>query len=50
MVTKSTYEKFYKTKNSYFIILYSVRKSVQCIQIFNEIVYNQNLFRNKDDF
>ena len=55
MVTKSTGENFYKTKNSYFFIqniLYSVRKSVQCLlwQIFNEIVDNHDLYRNKDDF
>ena len=55
MVTKSTCEKNFKTKNSYFFIqniLYSVSKSVQCIlwQIFNGIVDNQELYRNKDDF
>ena len=55
MVTKSTFEKFYKAKNSYFFIkniLYFVSKSVKCIlwQIFNEIVDDQDLYRNKDDF
>ena len=55
MVRKSTFEKFYKTKNSYFFIqniLYFVSKSVKCIlwQIFNEIIDNQDLYRNKDDF
>ena len=55
MVRKSTFEKFYKTKNSYLFIqniLYFVSKSVKCIlwQIFNEIIDNQDLYRNKDDF
>ena len=55
MVRKSTFEKFHKTKNSYFFIqniLYFVSKSVKCIlwQIFNEIIDNQDLYRNKDDF
>ena len=55
MVRKSTFEKFYNTKNSYFFIqniLYFISKSVKCIlwQILNEIVENQDLYRNKDDF
>ena len=54
MVRKSTFEKFYKTKNSYFFIqniLYFVRKSVNCILWhLNEIVDNQDLYRNKDIF
>ena len=55
MVRKSTFEKFYETKNSYFFIqniLYFVSKSVKFIlwQIFNEIVDNEDLFRNKEDF
>ena len=55
MVRKSTSEKFYKTKNfNFFIlnILYFVSKSVKCIlwQILNEIVENQDLYSNKDDF
>ena len=55
MVRKSTFENFYKTKNSYFFIqniLYFVSKSVKCIlwQILNEIVENQDLYRNKEDF
>ena len=52
---KILFENFYKTKYSYFFIsniLYFVSKSVKCIlwQIFNEIVDNQDLYRNKDDF
>ena len=33
-------------------MLYFVSKSVKCIlwQIFNDIVDNQDLYRNKDDF
>ena len=55
MVRKSTFENFYTTKKSYFFIqniLYFVSKSVKCIlcQILNEIVDNQDLYRNKDDF
>ena len=42
MVRKSTFEKFHKQKNFFFIqnILYFVSKSVKCIlwQIFNEII------------
>ena len=54
MVRKSTFEKFYITKNSYCFmqnILYFVSKSVKCIlwHISNEIVDNQDLYRNKDD-
>ena len=46
---------FYKTNNSYFFIqniLYFVSKSVKCIlwPIFNEIVDDKDLYRNKDDF
>ena len=55
MVRKSTFKICYKTKHSYFLIqniLYFVTKSVKCIlwQIFNEIVDNQDLYRNKDDY
>ena len=55
MVRKSTFEKIYKTKNSYFFIkniLHVVSKSLKCIlwQIFYEIVDNQDLYRKKDDF
>ena len=56
MVRKSTFENFHETENSYFFfiqnILYFESKSVKCIllQISNEIVDNQNLYRNKDDF
>ena len=55
MVRKSTFEKFHKQKNKKKFIqntLYFVSKSVKCIlwQIFNEIVENQDLYRNKDDF
>ena len=55
MVRKSTFEKFHKKKQKYFFIqniLYFVSKSVKCIlwQIFNEIIDNQDLYRNKDDF
>ena len=55
MVRKSTFEKFHKTKKNIFFIqniLYFVSKSVKCIlwQIFNEIIDNQDLYRNKDDF
>ena len=55
MVRKSTFEKFYKQKNSIFFIqniLYFVSKFVKCIlwQKINEIVDNQDLYRNKDDF
>ena len=55
MVRKSTLKNFYKTTNSYFFIqniLYFVSKSLKCIlwQIFKEIVDNQDLDRNKDDF
>ena len=47
MVKKSTFKNFYKTKHSYFLF-----KPIKCIlwQIFNEIVDNQDLYRNKDDF
>ena len=51
MVRKSTFKKYQKT---FFFqnILYFVSKSVKCIlwQIFNEIIDNQDLYRNKDDF
>ena len=55
MVRKSTFEKFHKTKKSSFLIqniLYFVSKSVKYIlwQTFNEIIDNQDLYRNKDDF
>ena len=55
MVRKSTFENSYETKDSNFFIsniLYFVSKSVKCMlwQIFNEIVDNQDLYRNKDDF
>ena len=55
MVRKSTYKKFYKQNFFYFLIwnmLYFQSKSVKCMlwQIFNEIVDNQDLYRNNDDF
>ena len=55
MVRKSFFENFIKQKKKNFIIqniLYFVSKSVKCIlwQIFNEIIDNQDLYRNKDDF
>ena len=55
MGKNSTFEKFHKTKKNNFLIqniFYFKSKSVKCIlwQIFNEIIDNQDLYRNKDDF
>ena len=53
MVRKSTFEKFCKMIIFFYIQnIYFVNKSVKCIlwQIFNEIVDNQDLYWNKDDF
>ena len=55
MVRMLTFEKFHKTKKIKKIIqniLYFVSKCVKCIlwQIVNEVIDNQDLNRNKDDF
>ena len=53
MVRKSTFEKFHKTKTKFLFRTFYICKEIckmYTLQIFNEIIDNQDLYRNKDDF